>query len=816
MYHSEKIDPEPRSNKDVDIALASIEYKIFLLENMKYSILVNTIKMAIDAIDSSSEINNVYSTAAFAMEARQLEENFSELNKQMDVLPIFDSLLSRMDTFSKHNTLSDVDHKVFVLLYATVVSKMSSIRSEHKSDTIIDIVNYLDLTIQNIAKFDENNRIRVIQEQRNQYNDGLTAKIHEVDDCIENYIQPEIETVFVALNMDMQKLVDETIAWQRRTLNDIQWKEEKAILIRRNIMNQRIISMVKFVTNIFSFVGSIFEETFTSAFNSIDIDTNVIDSNKEQNEIKSLPLSIQRLRNEMQKNDYEIVVALESETMKLMNSLEIMHFTNNRLSDWLSHLTSNISVTKLRKSSQSHAISQLINEQIAFLNNWHSQNVPDEIPEQVGYLVQRTANALNVIASSVSSYQKFGNDDQSIDEIAKATNDDRETLTAFLRFENDIYSELIPMVDALQEEIDNIERNIANKSSVALNMVRWKFLNIFHKVRKKLGDAVSRFDVTSSIKESLVRIGEAINLIINIFDRIQQYQDDSKLANYLADLQLANYEYLDVKPQTQEDIIELKHYLHANLILSQCYRAINAFKQAMFPYAVDYLDIYGFPNDFNTKNFDDIIAIATNKMISLKERITVYNSTVINGNDMFTHLAHFDNDHNSRGPFYVWKNAEVRNKIEQLFDGEKIYFDADIMKSDTRNAVKFNVIDLKFNSNNQTIDDQLNKVLQQFQVSLTHMGESDYGCNNVFYTISSDPLTIEFNFTEKNRPPTDRNIAYDKLMNGIKMLSPYTLWTIQLSTGSFQRLKPFAGLVDIELHGHGQYVKENATICNKI
>lgn len=213
-------------------------------------------------------------------------------------------------------------------------------------------------------------------------------------------------------------------------------------------------------------------------------------------------------------------------------------------------------------------------------------------------------------------------------------------------------------------------------------------------------------------------------------------------------------------------------------------------------------------------SMDSIIFPVSENIKSLSERIHQLNNSVINPNDMLIFNAFFDRyDNGSYGPFYVWKNDEVRDKIERLFDGEKVYLYADVSHSDQRNVVKFNLIDLEFRSDNQTINNELTDALQSFHVSLTHMGQSNYRCDNDVYTIASRPLKIEFSFAGKKDAPTDQNSAYEKLKNGIKLLSPYTLWAVQLSRGNFEQLKPFAGAVNIELHGYGQYVVENEAIC---
>lgn len=97
---------------------------------------------------------------------------------------------------------------------------------------------------------------------------------------------------------------------------------------------------------------------------------------------------------------------------------------------------------------------------------------------------------------------------------------------------------------------------------------------------------------------------------------------------------------------------------------------------------------------------------------------------------------------------------------------------------------------------------------------MTHMGESNYRCNNDVYVINSHSLDLSFSFAEyENGMPKETDQAYNKLASSVSSLSPYTLWSIELSHGDISRLEPFANHVDIVLHGLGQYVEENAEIC---
>lgn len=533
-----------------------------------------------------------------------------------------------------------------------------------------------------------------------------------------------------------------------------------------------------------------------------------------------MPASVKNVQNELgeklKENDQEKIDAIESELNKLIKSLKGMKAEKYKLDDKLGSLMSKVKSIKSKNVLVHEDIEKLLRKFIDFMNEQQKILASIEGTAQIIEQIERTVNALAVIAASSSMYSQFAADVKKLDTIGKAINEDRNNLIALMAFEDQVYTELIPMTNAMHNILHAVEENLGGNSSVALGVQQWKVCDTLRSVKRHLRQSISGLKNEYEVENCVVKIDEAINLIIKIYDRIQNYQEQSNLAVYMSEMHTATYRNLDVAdPQLKDNLNQLQFNLRANIILTQYYRAVDGFKQAVFPFAAEYLDIYQLPATFaQDKNLDTVVATAVDKIKSLSERIKELNMTVINENDVSISSAYFDSDSRASGPFYVWKNDEVHEKIQQLFAGKKVYLLADVTRSCKLNAIKFNTIDLDFRSSNQVVNDQLQKVLQSFHVSLTHLGESNYRCNNQFYTISSRAQKIIYSFGEKKQMPIVRNVVYDKLSSGVKLLSPYTLWAVQLSHGRFDKLKPFADSVDIELHGHGQFVNEGAAICN--
>lgn len=702
------IPPMPRPVEPLKFSSEIIEYKSFLREIMKYLSWKKTIRKGYDAIESNAIVNSAYSVADFAMEANSLEKQFHELNGKVDFLPFYETFMERLDEYgkSREKNISAVDKKMLALIYATILSKTMCLRSSQKSISFIDIDTSFESIIQEVKELNETSRIRMVNQQRQRYNEDIIAKIDETNDYIVNAVQPEIQKLFSTLDNDYE--IDEPRELPADAIGELTMREGNPKIIGKSVCTRIVTSLLKAVVESLPLLGTVLK--FTARAADV-ISTQSHDGPEIKDSVEPAELRSGLNEFEFAKSDEEQFDAIKKELRELIEFLKITKEDNHKFDDKLNRL--------MWKEKSKHSI------------------INDDVEQQ---------------------FRAF----------------------------NDLVGE--------QE-----------KKLVAIEKVR----NNLHSVRRELIGSIGGLGKANGVEKCLVRIDEAITLIIHIYDRIQEYQEQAKLVLYMSGLHLKI-----VDQQLEKDLNQLQFNLQANLILTQYIRAVDGFKQAVFPFAAHYVDIYELPAT-SGENMDSIVANAVDKIKSLSVRINQLNSKSINDNiEQSINTASFDRSDNGTGPFYMWSNDHVHDEIQQLFAGKKIYLLADVMQTGKLNAVKFNAIHVEFHSNNETINEQLEGILQSFHVFLTHMGESDYRCDDQFYTISSRMQTMEYNFAKRNQVLNDGNAIFNQSMMDIKMLSPYTLWAIQLTRGQFDQLKPFVNSVDIELHGHGQYVEEGATICD--
>ncbi|KAG4066107.1 hypothetical protein HA402_010309 [Bradysia odoriphaga] len=807
--------PRERLHGSINFVPSLIEYNLYLLKNMNDPE-DNVAQSTYEAINSDPAISSAYTIKDLVIEANSLEQNYAELSKTIDVLSLYDNLLNRIKRFAVQNDgqLSRDDRNVLSMIYTTIFSKTNGMRSSHSTDLIINVGRFLDLTAQNVKKLNELKRIEVINEQLDDYNNVISAKIREAKSFIEDDISPEIRRTIPMLNDELKKAVDETVALRTRARYEMNSKEEQLRIMRSNVKTRHILSIFELIGELTGVICDSLVNKFTGVilkFSAQMLKTDFVVDPKI-NEKHGLPESIERLRNRMLKNEREKIIVTENELNKLKKSLQdfniMNHFTDN-----LNLFITQANAINLSDSIVLTEVNNFIKNCIEFLSGWLDV-ATKERTVTIQRPIQRAQHAVTVIATSFPTYERIWSDDDEIGEVVQALNEDSETLEVLKKFEEGIYSELMPLVDEMYEYAVNVEQNLVDKSSVALDITRWNVKRTIRNVQMKLIDELSQFEIDSNINGCMVRLNEAMELLIDIYDRIQNYEEESKFVTYLSEIHTTSASDSIIHDvDLRKRFNEMKMNLQVNLFHGQYFRVLGAFKQALFPYAADYLADYELPSSLLVGNLNDSITLASQQIESLSKKLKEYNDTVINEHDEHIHSAFFDRDHGSRGPFYAWSNSEIRDRIQQLFTGQKIYLFADVQKSDTRNAVKFNTIELGFHHDNQTMNNKLHEILQSFHVSLTHMGNSNYRCKNTFYTIPSRPWTIKYSIGERNQRPADRNLVHGKLASGPSLLSPYTLWSVQLLYGPFSQLQQFVDFVDIELYGNGLYVLEEAPIC---
>lgn len=448
-----------------------------------------------------------------------------------------------------------------------------------------------------------------------------------------------------------------------------------------------------------------------------------------------------------------------------------------------------------------------------------TQGDPLKLPSLDSKSVTKKLEGLGNSALDLSASIK--KDRNNIAEVTKGIKDLENTITALENFEKSIFEKLVPMIEKMGNDLLNTAANLESKSRVSLDITSWQVQGTLKETSHEIQQFARGFEVQESLAMSVQKLEEVMNILIKVHDRIQDYQEQQRLAVYMAQLSSASVRNVVVSnAKISESFRDLQITIRSNIILNQYHSVLNAFKQWIFPFAAVFLKDFQLPAHLLTSN-KSIEALASNaasQIENIKARIQQYKTTIVFF-DQHIYLAQFNGSSVAMKPFYVWKNEENRDMIARLLAGETVHVKADVANSPAGiDAIKFNFIELGFKSSDPIIQAEINKNMLNYGISMTHLGNSFYRFKDKYFSIASSSQLMHYSYEKDGAGSAIfGNNVYHKLLNGDIMLSPYTMWELRLTLLKFKSVKSFGSLsvfwdkVDLVFEGSGSFVNMGNT-----
>ncbi|CAG8751566.1 15697_t:CDS:2 [Gigaspora margarita] len=645
------------------------------------------------------------------------------------------------------------DKKALSYLYICALSKICNLKSESKSNLIIDINRYFEKVQNDIILFKEANKHMEIKKFSNQYEKSIKQKIEEAYN-IKDQIIYEMNKIVNEINQKIILLIEET----------------REIIKKANENKQNLEAEQ---TQTISVVGGpigIASDVIKRGINIAEVFISEDNKNKSNFEISSdIKVSLKNMEEMVKSEENEIIIA-EQQLKKLVYELK-------EIKDELVQTQTKLEELKKKNENTTTVTDPKTNVELKVI---YDLNIAIETTEKV-----------------IELYDKYQKDKENLDALSISIKQADEDIKKLKQFEENINKAVVPMIDKMQNDINNIENKINNKSHVFLDLTKWKVQTSLENIRNEIQKISKGFNIQEDTIRYMEKLDEGITTLINIYNRIQDYYDQVNLASYIAHIYSAT--------NKEDTIIELEQEIRNNILIGHFKRAKNAFKQWVFPFANVYLKVLESLSD--DQDIDSIMSQIEILYSEIQER-----NVVINEEDKFLVKDEFNSEYESSTPFFVWKNEIYGQEISKLLSGEEITIKAEITKSDhdDKNAIKFNEIGIRFKSRNKTMQYEIDCELKYFNINMVHLGNSYYQYNNKFYLIISHKQEIFYSFEKKNTgEPLRNNEAYDKIKRGELMLSPYTMWKIKLkpiNRANFSKLIKFKNEVDLELVGHGKYI----------
>ena len=139
---------------------------------------------------------------------------------------------------------------------------------------------------------------------------------------------------------------------------------------------------------------------------------------------------------------------------------------------------------------------------------------------------------------------------------------------------------------------------------------------------------------------------------IKVLDRIQDFEEYSKLAKFIADIESVDKELTISDEKLSRSFAYLDHQIGTSNLVLLFDNALGAVKQKFFPFAYHFVNTLEISDDFDflTNNIESMVEQALRDLDKLKQETALFQSQISNLHDLMGYQK-FDHSNANGKPF---------------------------------------------------------------------------------------------------------------------------------------------------------------------
>ncbi|CAG8579977.1 12288_t:CDS:2, partial [Racocetra fulgida] len=547
------INIENKNNwKPLDIAIISCQPEAFIFlrkhiaNNSKNTDLFNQINGS--QLDSYYRFKN-NSTMKLVEKLQNVESHLNKPgNNDIDSLSFYQFFLKHIEIYGGHLNYEERKNpeqykKVLSYLRACTFSKICYLKHELGSNLIIDINEYFETIEDDIKKFNDTKKQNAIKYFNDQYNDLIIKNVQEAYSTIHDIIEPEMENIGNKINEKMKSLIDEA-----KQL--IEGGDEAKQLIEGGDEAKQLIEGGDEVKQLLE--GDEVKQLIESA------EENKEGLEKEQKNLKNkliLKRLLKILKVTIRVMRYTVgplgMVDVKSSLNQMGNLCKDEHIkiakqqlqkldevcsNNPMLSDILGEVKKVAGSTDVVENIKDK-LEQKQKELEEGLKKQINNVITNKETKEMLVTVQNLSSEFKLADMEFELYDKYQNDKEKFGKLNNAFKQAEDDIKKLESYEESIYREIIPMIEKIQSDICNLGNQIDQKSHVFLDLSKWQVRSSLNEIKIILRQISKGFpEIRDYLTSYIDKLDENMTTIINIYDRIQSYYDQSRLANYIANI----------------------------------------------------------------------------------------------------------------------------------------------------------------------------------------------------------------------------------------------------------------------------------------
>lgn len=815
--------PEPVESTIITSSIN--KYKYLIREILPKNIRESFFREHLINFENNENIKSLYDVFGFDDELQNIGNQYYHLRNQLSFDTFIESILNRIGDYAKNLTESSANRTVLMFLYTAALSKLCSINFHENRVSMINLLEHLESVKENVDDLRESIKEATIFEYQNKCKRSLLKKIELVNEFIQIQIKSKFENILIETKNKIPRLIDEVLN-QNRTTRD-QWDELSDR--RKNLENMMRLHMMLNVAKVINPTLEFFGSIARVVVEMIGGVTSISDA--FYNSIKAEPLMIEE----------------KSKLLKLIDSVgSLLLVIRDRFSSkhnlLLQQLNDIVSEFKNHSNDWTKSIQEeAIKLKLEIRADFSGETIPDPnkiegmrskmrmVLEEIKpptnsdkKLLEHLKNIISISNISLGIYDQIRNNKTKIEEVVRTITNLNGRHMQWEESDAKMYALILPLIRSIQNGVKFLIHDMNNQSHIELSIPKNLVQHLLCAVKTVLANATDFTLFQRALEPSKDKLFEGLALLIDVFDRIDAYSEKAKLTAY--------YLHSRSRHETNEIasiILNLKENIRTNLILDQYEEMMQALRQYQFPFGNFRLETVELPSDLQFTDSTTLIRKIEDYISYMKERIKFSNLPFGNyDQEMF--VSSFYSFSNS---FYTWSDWGIRFDVEKLLDGDEIIIKADITNGLAINALRFNEIGIQFSTENSSLQNELDNILQNFHLRMTIVGNNYLRCDSrIYYTSLDDEIVIEYSLKkDSSGRPSRTNEMYRKITGRAFFFSPYVMWKIRLISSdsgstnvarSFKELSEFKNIpLDLRLIGRGQYYKSQEIhsygICNE-
>ncbi|XP_069673870.1 uncharacterized protein [Periplaneta americana] len=842
------------------------DFKSFLFSILHNKIVRNYTVKFMTQMNTNESVKKSYDALGFAKELEIIETVFNTTNDSLDAMPFYECLLERLKYYyeetnsvqqnndnmiverrkrsfwglhpvdllsrldiskllnskkapSEHNQRESLKcHKVLSHLYMAVRSKIHALKRSSEHSFVVNINDFLDITLEHVRKFHSVHRDEFVNRLRTNYKEKIDTTTKEILRYMEAEVVPEIEKINSESDINIEEIAKEVVNLQKQALSEKDRLIERKAKLQKELQLKRVFEVLKTVAKVLSlYVKLAFPVCTVLEF----VQPFILKNDTDRMDLMKLPKGVRSLLQSAQVT----VNKYKCERVKaLKQQLDTLSKNVSRNSKELNDLKTPIAALKERLN-EVNAADEDDPDQITNIE----QDLKRELENKVKKVNKNAGNAIEVLENALKAltvaevcvdvYQRCNNDQSKLNCISNSIKQTQSKIDQLKSYENQIHKFVSPIMKDVQSYVKDVQNSLPAMSKMYLRIKRREVQTTLKDMKLKMCDFTEGFKTQEKFACCFDKIDDTISTLIGLYDQIESYSEHKQFIDYIADMNSERLSSTEIESEELRDALsKVDKLITFNILLSEYERFVAAFKQWVFPFAEYYLRDLSLPTTLvPSDDLDNQAGNIQNQLEFLKRKLKEYNSSIITGIDDSIHHEEFNSDQEVTEPFFVWRNEKYKESISKLLSGEAVTLKADILNGVKKSSLKFRSIEINLKCPTVKSQEELNSILKHFRVILKHHGNSYYQCGGKFYVIRSESQTVQYSFARKqNGEPVSQISVYKKIKNGDFMLSPYAMWTIQLARykgEGFKELGKYKDCVDLELIGEGRYVKSTFKIA---